>query len=188
MAKTSSYLAIYMLSFFLAGVPQSSIGVLIPFFSEDLGIEETEYSILFTMMSVSSLAACFLYKALESHKKLPRHHMVCTVTAIGLTFTCFVMASMRERIPQCIVLSILGMFSSILVMTVNICLLLAPPQEEVGFWMSISHGSYGIGALFGPIITAYLERNVFIFIAIIFAILVPCFYFIESPEIKQKQG
>lgn len=72
-------------------------------------------------------------------------------------------------------------------MTVNICLLLAPPKEEIGFWMSISHGSYGVGALIGPIITAYVEKNVFVLVGIIFAILVPCFYFIESPELKKKK-
>ena len=186
MAKTSTYLAIYMISFFLVGIPMSSIGVLIPFYSEDLGIEETEYSVLFTMMSVSNLAACFLYKAFESHKKLPRHHIVCIVTSAGLAFFCFVMAGMTQRIPQCIVLSILGMFWSILVMTVNICLLMAPPKEEIGFWMSISHGSYGVGALVGPIITAYVEKDVFIYIAVIFAPVVPCFYLIESPELKPK--
>ena len=46
---------------------------------------------------------------------------------------------------------------------------MAPPKEEIGFWMSISHGSYGVGALIGPIITGFLEKNVFIFIVVIFA-------------------
>ena len=63
---------------------------------------------------------------------------------------------------------------------------MAPPKEEIGFWMSISHGSYGVGALIGPIITGFLEKNVFIFIGVIFAGLVVSFYMIESPELKQK--
>lgn len=139
------------------------------------------------MMSVSNLAACILYKAIESHNKLPIHHVVGIITSAGLAFFCFIMAGMTQRIPQCIILSILGMCWSILVMTVNICLLLAPPKEEIGFWMSISHGSYGVGALFGPIITSYLEKNVFVLVGIIFAALVPCYYLTESPELKEKK-
>lgn len=65
---------------------------------------------------------------------------------------------------------------------------MAPPKEEIGFWMSISHGSYGVGALLGPIITGYLEKNVFILVGVIFAVLVACFYMIESPEMKQKNN
>lgn len=53
--------------------------------------------------------------------------------------------------------------------------------------MSLSHGTYGVGALIGPIIVAYLEKKVFILLAIAFAVLVPFFYFIESPETNQTQ-
>lgn len=95
MPKTTSCLVIYMLTFFLVAIPQSSLGVLIPFFAEDLGIEETEYSILFLMLSVSGLIACFLYKAIESQKKLPKHHIVCMIGGIGLAISCLIMANMR---------------------------------------------------------------------------------------------
>lgn len=124
----TAYLVLYMFSFLIAAVPLSSYGVLIPFFAEDLGIEETEYSVLFVMLSVGNLLACALYKVLEWKKRLPRHHAVCMVGAVGMAILCLIMVKTRQKMVQCIVLSIFGMFENIFVMTVNICLLIAAPK------------------------------------------------------------
>jgi hypothetical protein len=182
------HLLLYMASFFLIAIPFSGLGSLIPFLAADLGIEEMEYSLLFVLVSVGSVLAALLYKFIESQGLLPKHHTVCMIDSLGMIIFCLIMANMKTRISQSIIYSIFGMLAYAQVITINICLMTTPAKEDVGLWLSFSHGIYGVGALVGPIVVSYLQQNLFIALAIAFAVLAPCFYFLNSPEHPVSQG
>jgi hypothetical protein len=64
MGKNYAYLAIYMSNFFLISIILSSVGGLIPFLAAELAIDEREYSIIFTLLSLTNILAAVLYKTL----------------------------------------------------------------------------------------------------------------------------
>jgi hypothetical protein len=65
MPSSDTYLALYMFSLFIKANLMSSEGALIPFIAADAGTEETDYSIIFVMISISTLIAALLYKVLR---------------------------------------------------------------------------------------------------------------------------
>jgi hypothetical protein len=40
-------------------------------------------------------------------------------------------------------------------LVVNICLMVAPPKEKMGLWVSFSHGAFGLGSIVGPILVTF---------------------------------
>jgi hypothetical protein len=67
MAGSNSHLALYMVSLFITALPFSSIGPLIPFMAADLGIDETDYSVMFIWISVATFSGVAIYKILGKY-------------------------------------------------------------------------------------------------------------------------
>jgi MFS family permease len=152
----------------------------------DAGIEETDHSIIFVMISASTLIAAILYKVLGVYKLLPKHHTILIISCLEMVIFSVVMVYMKTKISQCIALSILKFFNYYFVVSAYICTMIVPPKEEVGLWMSLSHGAFGFLALAGPIIVGFLGQKMYFVVAAACLIITPFFYFMKSPEDIEK--
>jgi hypothetical protein len=71
-----------MSSLFITAIPLSSVGAIIPYMAAEAaeaaeaGIDETYYSIIFVMISISILIGAILYKALGVYQHLSKHHTI----------------------------------------------------------------------------------------------------------------
>ena len=182
MGSRVGHLILYMVTFILTAIPLNCVGALIPYLAADLGIDETEYSLLFIFASVGSVLATIIYKLLEYFHKLPKHHMICFFALYVGAAGCVAMFFMHTRISQCVMFLVFGLFCYFVIITVNICLVRAAPTGEIGMWVGFSHGAFGVGALVGPLLVPVFEIKLFIILAIVFVILAPFFYFFSSPS------
>lgn len=48
--------------------------------------------------------------------------------------------------------------------------------------MAATHGSFGIGALFGPILISYFDIKIYLYAPIFIALLIPFLYYQQSPK------
>jgi MFS family permease len=181
MDKKHFYLAIYMSNFFLISIILSSIGGLIPFLASDLGIDERDYSTIFTLLSFSNILTAILYKALEKYHLLPKGHAICLFCVIGMGIFALAMSFMRTKETQCLMLAGFNFFCYGLIIQTNICLILAAPVEEVGRWLSYAHGFYGIGGLFGPVLVGIFRQDVFLLETVACLGLAAAYPFLQSP-------
>lgn len=133
------------------------------------------------MISGSVFIAAILLKILGVYKLLPKYHTVIIISSVEMVIFSVVMVYMKTLASQCIVLSILKFFLYIYAVTANICLMMVPSKEEIGLWMSYSHGAFGMGALAGPIIVGFMGQNMFYVFAGASLIITPFFFFLPSP-------
>lgn len=70
---------------------------------------------------------------------------------------------------------------SVLQIMVNLCILETQKDAHVSFWMLICHGMFGIGGLISPLFVYYVETNIFVLIALIYATGIPGYYLLKSP-------
>jgi hypothetical protein len=178
MVSSNAYLALYMVSLFISAIPITSVGSLIPFMAADVGIDETDYSIIFVMISASTLIAAVLYKLLGVYKLLPKHHTILIISSLEMVIFSVVMVYMKTKNSQCIALSILKFFNYLFVVTANICLMIVPTKEQIGLWMSYSHGAFGFGALAGPLIVGFMGQSMFYVVAGGCLVITPAFFFL----------
>ena len=182
MSATNGHLVLYMFSLFITALPFSSVGPLIPFMASDLGIDETEYSIMFVWISVATFTAAIIYKVLGKYRLLPSFHTTLIISCLEMAIFSVVFTFMKTKSTQIIIISIIKFFNYVFVVGANICLMIAPPKKEIALWMSFSHGAYGFGSLAGPILVGFLEQKVFYVVAAACLLAIPIFFFLTSPE------
>jgi MFS family permease len=188
MAGSSNHLALYMASLFITALPFSFVGPLIPFMASDLGIDETEYSIMFIWISVATFSAAIVYKILGKNQLLPKYHTTLIVCCLEIAIFSVVFTFMKTRNTQIIIICIIKFFNYVIVVVANICLMVAPPKKDIGMWMSFSHGAYGFGSLTGPILVGFLEQKVYFVVAASCLLIIPFLFFISSPEHMEKSA
>lgn len=181
MPRNHFYLAVYMSNFFLISIILSSVGGLIPFLASDLNIDERDYSIIFTLLSLTNILAAIIYKTLEKHSLLPKGHTICLICVIGMAIFALGMSFMRIKNTQCFILAVFNLFCYGLIIQTNICLILAAPVEEVGRWLSFAHGFYGMGGLVGPILVGIVRQDVFLLETVACLGLAAAYLFLKSP-------
>ena len=129
MVTNYKYLVLYMFSMFITAIPFSAIGPLIPFMASRLAINETEYSVLFAMISISTLIAALVYKILGKYRFLPKYHTVLIISCLEMVIFSVVFSFMVTKDSQCIVIAIIKFFNYIFVVSINICLMMTPSKR-----------------------------------------------------------
>ena len=89
MAAPYTYLALYMIGFFTISIPTISVGSLIPFMASELQVNETEYSIIFLVMSMATLTAALAYKLLGKFELFPKYHTIPIISSLSPLIVAF---------------------------------------------------------------------------------------------------
>lgn len=136
------------------------------------------------MISIAFLLAAILFKALKAYDSLPNYHTLLIICLLEMFIFSIVFSFAKKRNGQILVIGILKLFSYILVLVVNLCLMMAPAKEKVGVWVSCAHGAFGVGSIVGPILVAFLGQKVFLVMAggCLVAVHLILFCFMQSPE------
>jgi MFS family permease len=156
MTTSNKYLVLYMVSLFITAIPFSAVGPLIPFMAAELSINETEYSVLFVMISASTFIAAIFYKILGKYRFLPKYHTVLIISCLEMVVFSVAFTFMSTKNTQCIIIAIIKFFNYIFVVSTNICLMMAPSKQYIERWMSFAHSTYGFGSLAGSILVGIL--------------------------------
>lgn len=106
---------------------------------------------------------------------------------MGMGFSALIMAFMRTKFLQCLMLACFNLFCYGLVIETNICLIQAAPVEDVGRWLSYAHGIYGMGGLVGPILVVIFKQDVFLLETVACLGLAVAYRFLTSPELIPKR-
>ena len=57
------------------------------------------------------------------------------------------------------------------------------PPEEVEFWMLVTHGVFGLGALCGPVIVYLFSDYSYLCFGLLVALVIPFYLKIKTPEV-----
>jgi hypothetical protein len=80
-----------------------------------------------------------------------------------------------------IAMGVLGGSNYCMSTTLNICLLIIS-KHKAGTWISISHGTYGVGSLLAPQLVRYLEMNFYLYLAVLFLLVTALCAYLPSPH------
>ncbi len=128
MPSNKAYLLAYMTLFLIISVPFTCMGSLIPFLAEDLNIDETEYSSLFLLISISSVVAALANMLMEAYRIMTDIHHKKILCLLGMGALSAGFAYSNTIFWQFFTTSILNMFAYVIAITTNVCLLLAAPK------------------------------------------------------------
>jgi hypothetical protein len=121
------HFAAYSASYLIYGLCLTGLGPLIPYFSENSGIIETEYSFLFSCRSFGMLGGALALKFIHKHFPLPHHkYMIWASLILFLASALFSCSS--SLLFQGVWMSLSAVGYSILEIEVNVCTLKTNPQ------------------------------------------------------------
>lgn len=175
------YLALYCFNFFLLGMFISSIGALIPFLSQERRTPLTGYSFLFPARTIGSIAAFFIFKALQRRQPPPNEHHIMAVS--GVLFATFMVTFTEwdSRTSEWISIIALGWAYYWSFTCTNIGLMLVA-KEKAGQWAPLGHAFIGVGALTVPQVIRYLSLDTYLYISPLYLVYSVLVYCLPSPE------
>lgn len=127
------------------------------------------------------LAGAIVQKVLSMYKLLPKHHSIMMIGSLGIAVSSLVITLMSSRDTQYISWSLLKIFNYFFMVSTSNSLINASSREEIGQWMTFSHGAQGFGTLFGSVITESIGMNMFYIVAAGCVLVIPFLFYLESP-------
>jgi hypothetical protein len=115
------------------------------------------------------------------------HHKVIGITSL-IYIGCLLSFSMWNNLfGEGFALGMFSVLNYLQLISLNCSVLMVATKERVFLWFSICHGSFGIGALFAPLIVNLLTTKAYIVPAIFIAVTIPVFLFILSTPQEKEQ-
>jgi fucose permease len=156
--------------FIIGGWYGASLGVLIPYFSEASGHDETYFSFLFIVRSIAyalgSIAVKYLVHSLSTQKLL--------ITYLAISSVSIFIYSLSLHTAN---LSIMIFISGFCIMGCNIqCFTIVIKlfeKDKPEFWVVLAGVGFGVGAFFAPIFTLWLQLHTLRLLAVLFAVTIP---------------
>ena len=183
--RSHPHLSHYLLhgsTFLLLGFQITGLGPIIPYMADEYGYKETEYSFLFSCRSFGMLLGCVLCKYLQHLSRSPSNHALLMAGCLGTAVTLVLFTWATTLLSQGIWFFIASILYAPAELIPNICLIMINPAESMEFWLLISHGMFGVGALLGPFFVYFFELNAFLVSGMTFLVLLPFLYYLPSPE------
>lgn len=188
MLQHCPYLSMYAFTFFINGLVSGSIGPLIPFLAVDAHRSETDYYFVFICRSGGALLGAILYKLLQLLDLVSLHHKVLGFTSLLLFCCCIFFNIWNSLFGTGCLLTMFAGINYFQNLAQNCSVLLVSPTDKLFLWLSICHGSYGVGALTAPLVVSFLTTKSFIVPAVCVLLTVPVYLFVlSSPHEKQAQ-
>lgn len=178
------YFFLYSASYLGYGSLITGLGPLIPYLSAETGIIETEYSYVFSCRSFGMVTGAIILKYLQSKPGFLNQHQIISYGSILIFLTSIMFSLSRTELMLGIWMFCSGLFYSILEIVINVCSLMINPSEEMEFWLLLTHGVFGLGGLFGPLLVYIFETNTFIVMGGFVALVVPFYVMKPSPEVN----
>jgi FHS family Na+ dependent glucose MFS transporter 1 len=177
----------YSVAFIALGFTTASLGPMLPTLAQQTGVGLSTVGFLFTARSFGFMLGSFQGGKLLD--KFDGHRMIAIAIAV-MSLMMFATPLSTWFAALLLVMLLLGIAESVLDVGTN-TLLIWTHAERVGPYMNGTHFFYGIGALFTPIVIAWLSsfghKAAFWFLALLIAPCVLIFLRVHSPHKKQEK-
>ena len=70
---------------------------------------------------------------------------------------------------------------------INMSIIEEEKNNQLDFWLQVSHGAFGIGGLVGPLFVFWLGFHSYIGISVIFILVAPSYIFLKSPDVEKRE-
>lgn len=184
MQSNWQYTAAYSSIFLIFGVINGSVGPLIPFLAAESHRLETDYMFIFVAKSAGALITALFYKLLQHFKLTSRYHRIIMVVLILGALLCILFDVNGSPVWQGGVFSCLAGLAYVANLTTNCSVLMVARKTQTFLWISLCHGSFGVGCLIAPLLVNLLKTKLLYVPATLLLLLIPCFLFLSSPQEK----
>ena len=178
----------YSIAFIALGFTTASLGPMLPTLAKQTGVGLSTIGFLFTARSFGFMLGSFQGGKLLD--KFDGHRMIAIAIAV-MSLMMFATPLSKWFASLLLVMLLLGIAESVLDVGTN-ALLIWTHAERVGPYMNGTHFFYGIGALFTPIVIAWLssfgDKAAFWFLALLIAPCVLIFLSVPSPQKQSQQN
>ena len=177
-AKIVNFLA-YCLAFTFYGSIITSMGPIIPFFSQITGQTEPYYSFIFFYRAFGYLFGGSMVKYLLDWFKL--HTILFGATLIG--GISFVISSLSLDFWNLSITMFIGASCCCIINVIcNVCTMQIYRGEGQDFWVQLLHTIFGLGGLIGPFLVAIFGADSYFYLGIVLALCSVIYLVIDSPE------
>ena len=176
-----SHYLLYGATFFIFGFQITGLGPIIPYFSDEYGYKETEYSFLFASRSVGMLVGAVFVKYMQSWSSTPKHHSILISASIFIFVFLCLFSSAETPLVQGVYYFLGSIFYGFVEVVPNVCLVAINPADTMEYWLLLVHGMFGVGALLGPLFVYFFELNAFFVNSLFFLALIPFYCSMKSP-------
>lgn len=179
-AKIVNFLS-YCMAFVFYGSLITSMGPIIPFFSQITGHSETYYSFIFFCRAVGYIFGGSLVKYLIEWFRL--HTILFGASLIG--GICFAISTFSLDFWNLTITIFLGAACCCIInVTCNICTMQLYKGEGQDYWVQLLHTMFGVGGLIGPFIVAFLGAKTYFTLGVCLGISSFAYLIIDSPEMR----
>lgn len=127
--KHKAHYITYCFNYIAYGMIITGLGPLIPYFTEQTGIIETDYTFLFSCRSFGMLFGALLLKVIQHHTKIT-HHFLLSIACLFLVFANTLFAWADSSAIQGLWMFLSSMCYSFVEIGVNIVALRVNPPED----------------------------------------------------------
>ena len=170
----------YLCSEIAFGTNGTAYGPLIPYLSAKTGLSETYYSFLFSCRSFGYLLGAILFKLLQKRSQFTLHQYI-VVSSVSILFFNILFSSTLDPFYQGVWVFLVSMFFCSRSVAVNTSVYLVNPNDDMEFFLLLTHGCYGIGGLLGPLFVYLFKLNSVVVSGILVTLIGLSFMRLDSP-------
>ena len=177
MASKLLYFLSYSLIFTLYGTLITSIGPVIPFFTQTTGKPETYFSFIFLWRAIGYILGGYVAKILFERINL-HQVIILSVSVGGVSYMVSTMSFSFWNLSLSFFVG--GACCCMITVCCNVCVIKLYPKNQ-DYWVQLLQTLFGIGGLAGPFIVAIFKDRSYFVLGAILLMSTPLFYIFSSP-------